>query len=99
MAVSTVRLSISQVRLEALHEPGTVLLDVEDNHEHVRATAIAWAQVRGYQALAGTIDRALGGPPPVSGYAAVINKPHALLVLATWPWAPARQDRTEPAPS
>jgi hypothetical protein len=50
--------------------------------------------VRGYDRLSTAIEELLGGEPPESGFAAVINKPHSLLLLATWPWRPNRQRRT-----
>lgn len=86
--MSDVRLSVTQLDSQQWGRPGTVLLDVLEDDETVTERAIAWATVRGYDRLIPALTRTLDGPPPESGFAAVINRPHALLVLATWPWCP-----------
>ncbi len=85
-----VRLTVSKVDLEGSSRHSAPLLDLEDTAAAVVETARAWAQVRGYDSLAPTIERVFGGDPPKSGFAVLINKPHSLLVMATWPWYPSR---------
>ncbi len=86
--MSEVRLSVSQLDLQQLGRPGTILLDVVEDDETVGERATAWAKVRGYDRLVPTLERMFAGPPPASGFAALINRPHALVVFATWPWCP-----------
>ena len=86
--MSDVRLSVTQLDPQQLGRPGTILLDVIEDDAAVAERAIAWATVRGYDRLVPALRSILGGPAPESGFAAVINKPHSLLVFATWPWCP-----------
>lgn len=88
MSDHDVRLTISEIDLTS-RRTGDVLLDVTEAAPQAVARAIAWAHVRGYDRLSISMDRAFGGEPPESGFAAIINKPHQLLVMVTWPWAPA----------
>lgn len=86
--MSEVRLSVTRIDPTHLGKPGAILLDVIEEDETVAERAIAWATVRGYDRLVPGLERTLGGPPPEAGFMAVINRPHALLVFATWPWCP-----------
>lgn len=86
--MSQVRLSVTQLVPGQMGRPGTVLLDVIEDDATVTDRAVAWAIVRGYDRLIPALRHTLGGPAPESGFAAVINKPHSLLVFATWPWCP-----------
>lgn len=94
--MTLVRFSVSQLDATLLREvqrgrprPTTVLVDVLDDDTHLAASAIAWAGARGYHQLIPALERMLGGPPPEIGFAAIINKSHALLVFARWQWCPA----------
>ncbi len=91
---SQVRLSVTQVNMADLTAPGTLLLDLTEQSGAVADRAIAWAQVQGYDQLVPSLQRVLGGAPPASGFAAVVNKPYQLLVLATWPWCPTPVSRS-----
>lgn len=62
------------------------LLDIADEPWIVEQTALAWAEVRGLEVLASAIDRTVP-PPPDTGFAAVINKRHRLIVYSRWHWA------------
>ena len=89
------RLSVTRIDLKDPGTPGQLLLELDEESSAAAVTrATAWAQVRGYDRLSTAIEELLGGEPPESGFAAVINKPHSLLLLATWPWRPNRQRRT-----
>lgn len=88
MSGETVRLSVTKLDLEELGQPGELLLDLEETTETAAERAIAWAQVRGYDRLVPVLERTLSGPAPESGFAVVLNKPHELLIFATWPWCP-----------
>lgn len=87
MSEHDVRLTVSEIDLMS-QRPGEVLLDVTEAAPEAVARAVAWAHVRGYDRLSISMGRAFGGEPPESGFAAIINKPHQLLVTVTWPWAP-----------
>lgn len=39
------------------------------------------------QTVIGAIERTFGAEPSPAGFAAVINKPTAIMLLAVWPWA------------
>lgn len=94
MSRSQVRLSVTQVNVADPTAPGTLLLDITEQSKAVADRAIAWAQVQGYDQLVPSLQRVLDGAPPTSGFAAVVNKPYQLLVLATWPWCPTPVSRS-----
>lgn len=83
-----VRVTISTLD-DGFDQPGTCRVDLDEpNAAAARERATAWAEVRGYDNAVPAIHRLLTGEPPDSGYAALINKPHQLLIMAVWPWAP-----------
>lgn len=47
--------------------------------------------MRGYTRLNPSLERILSEPSK-DGWSAVINKPHSLAILATWPWCPGPHD-------
>lgn len=87
-----VRVLITQIDLtQGALRRGELLLDVEEADAAAAAERVsAWAQARGYTKLRRAVEELLGTAPE-SGFAAVINKPHSLMVLATWPWAPTEE--------
>lgn len=82
---SGVRLSVTTLNKDNPRQPGELLLDVTETKSLVADRAIAWAQTQGYNQLVPVLERNLRGPEPENGFLAVINVPHSLLVLATWP--------------
>jgi len=84
----TVRLSVTKIDVANVGRPGELLLRVEEKSAVALECASAWAAVRGYDRLAFALEGIFAGEPPAAGYAAVINKPHGLLIFVTWPWAP-----------
>lgn len=86
-----VRLTISPVVLSPLGPGGPPVLDVNEIQPVAIERAVAWAKVRGYDKLVGTITAVFDAEPPESGFTTIINKPHQLIVIATWPWAPSGQ--------
>lgn len=82
-----VRLSVTTLDQENPGRPGDLLLDVIEEESVVADRAIAWAQAQGYDRLVPALERNLRGPTPESRFIAVINVPHSLLMLATWPGA------------
>lgn len=88
MTEVTVRLSVTRIDVASVRRPGELLLDVEEKSAVALERASAWAAVRGYDRLAVVLEDIFAGEPPAAGYAAVINKPHGLLIFVTWPWAP-----------
>lgn len=80
-----VRLTITRIVLTDMNQPGEVLLDLQETTRTALDRAIAWAEVQGYGGLDDALMRSLGDEPPSAGFVGVINKPHSLLVLATWP--------------
>lgn len=49
----------------------------------------AWATVRGYERTLLALYDMFAGDPPESGWHMTFHKPHQLVLLARWPWAPA----------
>lgn len=88
-----VRLSITELTSLSPIELGTCVLEVEEEAGIARERAIAWLTVRDLKELIPNIERILSDPPPEDGFAALINKPNKLLVLASWPWAPSANIR------
>ncbi len=88
MSQEPVRLTITRIVLTDPNQPGEVLLDLQETTQTALERAIAWAEVQGYDGLDAALTRSLGGEPPSAGFVGVLNKPHSLLVLATWPWCP-----------
>lgn len=82
-----VRLSVTRIDLTDPRTPGALLLDVEETADVAQERARAWALVRGFDRLTSAIEEVFAGPAPESGYTFIINKPHSLLLLVTWPWA------------
>lgn len=92
--MTTVRISVTQLPAGLLGKPQRgrprptrVLVDVIDDDATAAEHAIAWATARGYHQLVGAFAR-MFSEPPKSGFAAIINKTHALLVFTSWPWCP-----------
>jgi len=81
-----VQLIVAQLVEPPIVEPLQRLLDLVDEPWLVKQTAVAWADVRGLDGLAAAIERTVP-PSPDTGYSAVINQPHRLLVYARWHWA------------
>lgn len=89
-----VRISVMQIDFTPRPlRQGNLLLDVEEPDATGAVERVnAWPQARGYARLQRAIEEVLGTTPE-SGFAAIINKPHSLMVLATWPWAPAGHEQ------
>lgn len=92
-----VRVSVTQIDLtQGALRQGELLLDVEEADAATATERVsAWAQTRGYTKLRHAVEEVLATAPE-TGFAAIINKPHSLMSLATWPWAPTdkRHDHT-----
>ena len=83
-----VRLSVSRIDVADLRCRGELVLNIEDVSAVVFERACAWAAVRGFDRLAAAWENIFSGEPPESGFLVVINKPHGVLLMVTWPWAP-----------
>ena len=85
-----VRLRVIEADLTDIEASLSVLLDVaDDDSTAVFEQGLAWAQVRGYTRLDAGLKWMFSQDVPVEGFAALINKPHSVKVIVTWPWAPA----------
>lgn len=89
--MSEVRLTIDRRDLSVPGLPGEVLLDITETDETILDRAVAWAQVRGYDRLTPSLE-SLFKKDHRDGWCAVINRPHSLVILATWPWCPGPHD-------
>lgn len=89
--MSEVRLTIERIDLDDITRPTEVLLDVTETDETGLDRAVAWVTVRGYTRLVPSLQRLLGQPSK-EGWAALINRPEALAILATWPWCRGPHD-------
>lgn len=89
--MNDVRLTIERVDLSDVGGGNEVLLDLTETGGTVLDRAVAWAEVRGYTRLTPALKHVLR-TPPAGGWCAVINVPHSLAILATWPWCPGPHD-------
>lgn len=85
-----VHLRIIEVNISNISHDGNLVLDVQAPSVEAFEQATAWAEVRGYTRLSQALEWFFTNKAPVDGYAALINKPHSLKIVVTWPWAPAR---------
>lgn len=81
-----VQLIIAELLQPPILEPLPRLLDITDEPWLVKQIALAWVAVRDLNTLGPAIDRTVP-PPPDTGYAAVINDRHRLIVYTRWHWA------------
>lgn len=87
-----VRLTIEKIDTTNIAAgPTEVLLDLTETDETVLSRATAWASVQGYTRLIPSLELVFN-QPHTDGWAAILNKPHSLAILATWPWCQGPHD-------
>ena len=86
-----VRLSVTRIELSGMRRPGELLFAIEEPDARTAyKKAAEWARAHGYDRLAPGAAQGVDRPAPESGWHVLINRPTSLMLLATWPWAPAK---------
>lgn len=84
-----VRLTVTRFEVaDAVHGEREVLLDVDVPADELGITAVLWLEREvGDESLSKDLQQRFIGDEPRDGFRAVLNKPHGLAFVATWPGA------------
>lgn len=61
------------------------MFDITDTEENELSGVLAWCRGEGYDRLREPLGVMFESEVPESGYSLLINRPHRLMVIATWP--------------